>query len=233
MEKMLSVEEKIRRAEEIYERRKKNSTRPVATVNVGEKKDIKLLKKLIMQLLVCVCIYLIVYSIQNNNYIFSEDFRKKANEILSYNTNFEEIYLKMTNAINHIVNKNENEELEEQKDNNEQTQNQEMVGGIGGQEQTNEAEEQSASVQDTQNMTQTELDVLMAKNTTTYIKPIDGVISSKYGLREQATGRVPKNHTGTDIAANLGTKIKSATDGEVVLSSEEGDYRKTFKNTNR
>ena len=44
---------------------------------------------------------------------------------------------------------------------------------------------------------------------------------------------MPKNHTGTDIAANLGTKIVASTDGEVVLSSEEGDYRKTFKNSNR
>ena len=40
---------------------------------------------------------------------------------------------------------------------------------------------------------------------------------------------MPKNHTGTDIAANLGTKIISATDGEVVLSSEEGDYGKHLK----
>ena len=40
---------------------------------------------------------------------------------------------------------------------------------------------------------------------------------------------MPKNHTGTDIAANMGTKIKSATDGEVVLASEEGDYGKHLK----
>ena len=32
-----------------------------------------------------------------------------------------------------------------------------------------------------------------------------------------------------DIATNLGTKIKSATDGEVVLASEEGDYGKHLK----
>ncbi len=34
---------------------------------------------------------------------------------------------------------------------------------------------------------------------------------------------------GVDIAANMGTKIKSATSGEVVLASEEGDYGKHLK----
>ena len=67
------------------------------------------------------------------------------------------------------------------------------------------------------------------KNTTTFIKPVEGTISSPYGRRDTATGTVPKNHTGTDIAAITGTKIKSATEGEVVLVSEEGDYGKHLK----
>ena len=40
---------------------------------------------------------------------------------------------------------------------------------------------------------------------------------------------MPKNHTGTDIGANIGTKIKASTSGEVVLASEEGDYGKHLK----
>ena len=67
------------------------------------------------------------------------------------------------------------------------------------------------------------------KTELSFVKPVEGVISSKFGQRDTATGSVPKNHTGTDIAANLGTKIKSATDGEVVLASEEGDYGKHLK----
>ena len=81
----------------------------------------------------------------------------------------------------------------------------------------------------TKELSQSEQDIINVKNTTTFIKPIEGIISSKYGQRDTATGRVPKNHTGTDIAANLGIKIKSATDGEVVLASEEGDYGKHLK----
>ena len=48
MEKAMSVEEKIRRAEEIYARRHSNDIKPSATVKVNDysnKKDIKLLKK--------------------------------------------------------------------------------------------------------------------------------------------------------------------------------------------
>ena len=71
--------------------------------------------------------------------------------------------------------------------------------------------------------------IINVKNTTTFIKPIEGTITSIFGYRDTATGSVPKNHTGTDIAANLGIKIKSATDGEVVLASEEGDYGKHLK----
>ena len=46
MERTMSVEEKIRRTEQIYERRKQGSDKQIATVSVNnEKKDIRLLKK--------------------------------------------------------------------------------------------------------------------------------------------------------------------------------------------
>ena len=80
-----------------------------------------------------------------------------------------------------------------------------------------------------ENFTQEEKDINAIKQTTSFIKPIEGTISSPFGNRNPTTATVPTNHTGTDIAANLGTKIKSATEGEVVLSSEEGDYGKHLK----
>ena len=83
--------------------------------------------------------------------------------------------------------------------------------------------------EETRELTQEEKDIENIKQTTTFIKPVVGTISSKFGQREPTTSTVPKNHTGTDIAANLGTKIISATDGEVVLASEEGDYGKHLK----
>lgn len=248
MERVMSVEEKIRRAEEIYERKRQGENRTVAKVTVNnDKKDIKLLRKMIIQILVCTVVYFVIYNIKNNQYVFSEEFINKINEIISYDTNFMEIYSNIENSLKQLM------------QNNEEMNPEESIGGaegeiIGSQEETikdsednsqdrnnsiNENEELLTKEQNDneeknmEQLSQEEQDIIAIKKTTSFIKPIEGIISSKFGRRETATGSVPKNHTGTDIAANLGTKIKSATDGEVVLSSTEGDYRKTFKNSNR
>ena len=233
MERIMSVEDKIRRAEAIYERRKQGNNKQIASINVSnnnKKKDIKLLKKMIIQILVCMVLYLIVYTIQNNSYVFSEDFINKANEILSYDTNFSEIYNNLKNGILSLLPKENNEVVNVEENNNTQNeQNNELQNSIGGAVEENSNEVSNEEVEPKQELSQTEQDIINVKNTTTFIKPVEGVISSKFGNRETATGNVPKNHTGTDIAANLGTKIKSATNGEVVLASEEGDYGKHLK----
>lgn len=242
MERVMSVEEKIRRAEEIYERKRQGNIRPVATVNINEKKDIKLLKKMLIQILICVSIYLIIQTIQKNEYVFSDDFIKKVDEIISYDANFGEIYL---NAKNKIISMTKNGETQkespdentEEKDSEdkENVENTEIVDGkinqstaIGG-----ATEENTGEKVEIKPLSQEEQDIINIKNTTTFIKPTSGNISSPYGYRENATGRVPKNHTGVDIAALSGTKIISATDGKVEIASNEGDYRKTFENSNR
>lgn len=224
MERTMSVEEKIRRAEQIYEKRKNGSDKQIATVSVNnEKKDIRLLKKMIIQIIVCIFIYLVIYFVNNSEYVFSKDFINKINEVLSYDINFIDLYKDIKDQYYKLVTNKNNEQ---QNENDEESTNQEGIGGAI--ENSNDISENKEETQG-QELSQVEQDILNIKNTTTFIKPIDGVISSKYGQRDSATGRVPKNHTGTDIAANLGTKIKSATDGEVVLSSEEGDYGKHLK----
>ena len=229
MERTMTVEERIRRAEEIYERRKRNEGLTVVheeknKKEKNEKKDIKLLKKMLIQLLVCICIYLVIYTIQNKQYIFSEDFINKVNEIISYDIDFKKLYEDTKNYVMGIFSKeNQNEE------NNDTNaiENTETNNGIGGA--VEEHTEENGQVEENQNLSQEEQDILNVKNTTSFIKPVEGTISSIYGYRETATGTVPKDHTGTDIAAVIGTKIKSATDGQVVLASEEGDYGKHIK----
>ena len=234
MERTMTVEEKIRRAEQIHERRKQGIDKPIETINISKnnKKDIRLLRKMIIQILVSALIYCVIYIIQSNRYVFSEDFTNKINEILSYDTNFIELYNISKDKVQDIVNKiftnnsiinkenSENNQENGNKNNTDSNQENQETNAIGG------ANEDEA---DKQNLSQEEQDIANIKNTTSFIKPIDGTITSEFGQRDTATGRVPKNHTGTDIGANLGTKIKSATDGEVVLASEEGDYGKHLK----
>lgn len=235
MERAISVEERIRRAEEIYEKRRQGENRPITKVNVNntQKKDIKLLKKMIIQILVCISIYLVIYAIYNNKYVFSEDFIKKANEILSYDTNFGELYNNAKNQLQNwyqsITTNSEGQEQTENTESENQTENQ--GNGIGGatSEETAQGETNEQEQNQETELSQTEQDIQNLKNTTTFIKPVEGTISSTYGRRDTATGSVPKDHTGTDIAAPMGTKIKSATEGEVVLVSEEGDYGKHIK----
>ena len=113
MERTMSVEEKIKKAEEIYARRHEQDNKSTTLYLHGkEKKDIKLFKKLILQIVVCLLIYLIIYTVRNNDYIFSEDFINKTKEILTEDTNFSEIYNDVNEAIMNFFNK---ENIQEQK----------------------------------------------------------------------------------------------------------------------
>lgn len=238
MERTITTEERIRRAEAIYEKRRQGNARPVAMVNVNEKekKDIKLLKKMVIQILICVAIYMLIYAIQNNEYVFSKDFTNKLNEILAYDTNFIEIYNNIKEYLEGLV-PNDKEQTDSPDQNQEQS-NEEQTNNEGQEtsnvEENNEiaiggSDEAIQNIEEPKILTPEEQEIETVKNTTSFIKPVEGVITSGFGERESTSAIISKNHTGTDIAANLGTKIKSATEGEVVLVSEEGAYGKHIK----
>ena len=231
MERTATVEERIRRAEQIYARRQGLESKEITinrNKNKQEKIDIKLLKKMVIQINICILIDVPIYVIQNHSYPFSDDCINKIKEILSYDTNFVELYNNGKNKIRDIyksIFKTKNQESNQEQKASEhpeqtQEQNENVQNGIGG-----ATEEKAENAE----LSQTEQDILKTKETTTFVKPIEGTITSKFGQRDTATGKVPKHHTGTDIAANIGTKIKAATEGEVVLASEEGDYGKHLK----
>ena len=233
MERAMTVEERIRRAEERYERKKRKEGITIISEEKKsekkEKKDIKLLKKIVIQLIICTCIYLVIYTIQNNKYIFSEDFINKVNEIISQDIDFTKLYRDTKNYIMSLFNKQGSQEDNQGQNTNAVEENLNNNGIGGAVEETKQPEETNQETQKNQNLSQEEQDILNVKNTTSFIKPVEGTISSIYGFRDTATGSVPKNHTGTDIASTTGTKIKSATNGQVVLVSEEGDYGKHLK----
>lgn len=98
MERTITMEERIRRAEEIYSRRKTANGIRVASnsVNRTEKKQMSLLKKMFFQLAICAMIYVIFYLIKNGNYIFSQDVINKTKEFLSYDINFGQLQNQVT-----------------------------------------------------------------------------------------------------------------------------------------
>lgn len=242
MERIMSVEDKIRRAEEIYYKRREQDIpmRDMTRISYREKKNIKLLKRMIRQVIVCLFIYGIFYMIVNNNYIFSEDFTDKAKEILSQDINFAQLYSEVSKQILNVYNKIENVKIKQEKDTNleDKEKSQSEISNnddnIGGGEEilvTPESEDLNLSKveNETKELSQMEQDANYIKDTINFIKPVEGVISSAFGWRNPTTETVPKNHTGIDIAAEKGTRIVSATDGKVILASSTGDYGKHLK----
>lgn len=261
MEKIVSVEERIRRAEEIYNRR--NSINESARYTYREPKEnrkknknYKIIKKMIIQIFVCFLIYAIFYVISNSNYIFSEDFRNSVNSVLTKETDFNKIYNDVKNYIyqalstkdaknvdNSKENSDENAEqtsdenvtqnsnLEESSDENLNQDNiqNESQDNIGGAIEESISTSESETEESQKERSQMEIDADDIKSSISFIVPVQGTISSTFGLRNPTTPTVPKNHTGLDIAASTGTVIKSATDGTVILASSEGDYGKHYK----
>lgn len=181
MERALTADEKIRRAEEIYQRRRMNETRKTtARVNVANtQKDYSLFRKMILQIMVCLCIYFAFFLIKNGNYIFSEEFIKQAKEILSYDLNFQEQY---KNIMSFFEPKKEQEteitppeeapaeETKNEENNENQTQNEQEA--IGGAEATDTLSESEELIEESSSISQTKTDAEEILQKYSLIKPL-------------------------------------------------------------
>ena len=223
MDRVLSTDERIRRAEEIYLRRRENKDRRISTrVNISDNKsNLKLFKKLILQILICVFIYSVFLLIKSSNYIFSEEFIAKAKEVLNYDINIQEKY----NTVISFFNKSEEDKetlVQEEKKTFE-----EAIGGAEAEEAniSSVTEEVPQITEETSSISQERIDADDILANYSLIKPLTGTITSRFGLRNPTTASVPKYHTGIDIAASTGTKFIASMEGEVVLVSSYGDYR--------
>lgn len=237
MEKVMSVEERIRRAEDIYNRRNGiQYTRPI----YKEKKK-KGSKRLFMQIFICFLIYITFYAFTNREHIFSEEFRNEVTTFFTEKTKIAEWYSNAKSYIFGIKDENkeetkgenvteDNQKVTEENSNQvnevEPEKKDENIGGanevieeISKDEESKEEKQVKLSAEE-----QMKKDAEDIKSRISFIKPIEGRISSTFGWRNPTTATVPKYHTGTDIAAKEGTVIKSATSGKVIMASSEGDY---------
>lgn len=237
MERTLSQEERQRRAEELYYRRRNeiNSIK-TATVNINSKKNYNLLKKIIIQVLICVGIYVVIYNLQGNSDNFSVDSISYLKNTMSYDINIESIKKYFT-----IFNLKDNEK---KLDNTIENILHEEINTINTIEATLSASEQVAEnikneepiietvLEEASSVSQMEEDAKYIKNNFSFIKPLNtGTVTSRFGLRNPTTPTVPKYHTGIDIGVPEGTKMVSAMEGTVELVSSVGDYRKSHKNS--
>jgi len=169
MERIMSVEDKIRRAEEIYNRRHENEYKVTNTrVRVENAKEYtnqninRKLRKMIIQIVVCMLIYLSFNYIVKKDYIFSKDFKNKCEEILAYDISFSEMYKNISDIIIQIQQKyqkqEDNQEVKEEEKTEEEgnKQNEEKQEEIKEEtkEENNEKAEESAqdNVQEAQNI---------------------------------------------------------------------------------
>ena len=244
MERIISDNEKIRRAEEIYFRRN-NKNINISSENEFEKNKSYLGSRILLKIVLVLNITIAVLGFQNKDFIFTQEFldnistfnidinekiknivysffvdsKEKSNEFIK---NSKEEFVQ-NNTENQIHSLNENSVTESQIDNAiESSISENQIDSINN---TDNNEEKVSSIN------QMDLDIQNLENAYYFIKPIDGIVSSSFGARESKYQNVTGYHTGVDIASKSGTIIKASMEGIVSLVSNEGDYRKSYKNS--
>ena len=252
MEKTISPEERIRRAEEIYYRRRENSNSVrMSSSQVKEENEnrrISLYKKMIIQVLTCILIYLIFSLIKDINFQiiaenvgqFFQDNQDKLDFLGSWlkedgneakneeNANQENEQSENENTENKENAQVEDNTEKENKVTNEAKDNTANQIGIGGASNSEAAVATSSS--GSSNKTQMQKDADYIKANFKLELPLKGTVTSHYGKRE-ATEIVSENHYGIDIGVNEGTTVVAAMEGKVSLVSTQGEYGTHIKIT--
>lgn len=236
MERIISEEDRIRRAEEVASRRRNRI--PAESINVPTNNKPSLMRKLFCQVLSSICIFGILYFLSQNN----SQAMELIKPVLSEDTDFNQIYTRLDGLIKNIGNEMRNVETidSNEVENNSVT---DVQNNLANDIQMESNVTTVSSVQDVQNSdegmgggnesidSETDLDVIYIKKNGSFIKPISGRITSGYGPRAP-TNIVSANHAGVDIGANTGADIVASMEGKVEVVSSQGDYGNHLKITN-
>ncbi len=236
MERIISEEDRIRRAEEVASRRRNRI--PAESINVPTNNKPSLMRKLFCQVLSSICIFGILYFLSQNN----SQAMELIKPVLSEDTDFNQIYTRLDGFIKNIGNEMRNVEAIEgnEIENNSVT---DVQNNLVNDIQLESNVTTVSSVQDVQSSeeamgggdesidSETDQDVIYIKKNGNFIKPISGRITSGYGPRTP-TDIVSANHAGVDIGANTGADIVASMEGKVEVVSSQGDYGNHLKITN-
>ncbi len=110
MDRIISDEERIRKAEDILERRKNTDLRISSNSFVKEKSNLKV-RKMLIQILICLIIYCGIYYIKNSKNEKFNGFIGNINNALEHDVDFKSVYNKVCAIYNSIsVQKNKSNE---------------------------------------------------------------------------------------------------------------------------
>ena len=253
MERIISEQDRIRRAEEIAGRRR--GTISARDINVERsKKKMPMLTKVFIQTVASMCIFGLAYFMSQNNYPFMDSVRI----VLSADVNIGQIYNGLSNSFKSVTdwyNGLVADEGQNEQDITNNMDNQNVQGEAS--EKTSNETENAISKEGTTNeignatseegvtaetggiggsdenitLSQDEQDIAYIKENVSIIVPVYGTVTSGYGPRTP-TDIISANHAGLDIGANEGTEIVAAMEGTVELVSSYGDYGNHVKITN-
>lgn len=200
----LTEQEKIQRAEEIYYRRNGINYRTERPQTVREPKSHP-----IRNFLIIIMIIGVGFAYSNKDMLTSPEFQEKVKIFLNTKINIKDIF-----SLKQI--KQENKTSDTNPAQSPVTQATEQL-----------TENMQANIEQPEsNISEPEGPIVEKFEV---IWPHKGEITSNFGERESTDSRVTGNHTGIDIAGNLGDKIISAIDGKVIEVSEEGMLGKHIK----
>lgn len=196
MERLVSPEERIRRAEEIYYRRRNQDTRNSTTsFNISSQNKTTIGKKMIIQILLSIAIYSCFWLVKGYNNVFTNTFINHTKSILNYDVNFAKLYNETVEYLsvnyNSIIKKNEISDNSENINENEQNdQNKNEDNADEGSQNTGEESliEQNTVEQNTNEITEQSENIIEENNenvqsenaeNTNVVNDNDGTIKAK------------------------------------------------------
>ena len=113
MDRSISLEERIKKAEEVYRKRQKNISSCLQ--NETSKQEYSHTKKIFIKILCCIMIYFAFYFIKDIDNDFTNTIISKTNDILEYDMNIDVIYNETSKYMSNLF--NEFASLEEETNN--------------------------------------------------------------------------------------------------------------------
>lgn len=200
MERILSGDEKIRKAEEIYYKRKMGLPMNSGVRQAKEPKSY-LASKILLELLLILNLAVVILAVQNKDFVFTEEFLASTENYKSnLSKSVKSLFGIEEEAIDEIEQSTDNEKIEN----------------------TDTVEELVPNEEEASSISQMEQDVEEIKQSYSFEKPIQGTVTSLFGARESEYQNVTGYHTGVDIGADTGTSITAAIGRNCNISFERG-----------